>query len=286
MTSSPTYTPSFWQGTALVVVTATMGLADVWLVAWWFGSIWGMATAGGIIVGMMISIAWVVRHYRPDGSIGLLVMAFALTVVLARGSTSAGVLGVIVALGIFGAWFLAYDVWFSGRANAEFVSPVVRLGGDGRAGRALIVYHQGRGPMHFQARVQRAFAEGLQAQGWQVDLTTASKQAPGDVSRYDLMVLGAQAYNWCPAQPIVDYVDRVAGLTGKPVVVVVSGGGMTDRAIQVLQRHVLAAGGAIVKAIEIWTSRPTEEGDGLTDPAALMRREGSRLTLVRQRKTA
>jgi hypothetical protein len=215
-----------------------------------------------------------------------LVVAVALTTLLAASSPRAGVFGTVVALGIFGVWFLGYDMWFTGRANAEFASPVSTLGGDGRAGRALIVHHQGRGPAHFQRRMQRAFAEGLRSQGWQVDLTTASRQAPADVSGYDLIVLGAQAYNWCPARPVVDYVDRVAGLRGKPVVVVVSGGGMTERAMHVLQTHVLTSGGVILKAIEIWTSRPNEERAGLRDPAAIMRREGARLRLARQQQSA
>jgi hypothetical protein len=269
-----------------VVFAATMGLADVWLVAWLLGSTWGTAVAAGTIVGLMVSIAWAIRHYRPAASMAVLAMAVALTTLLAASSPRAGVFGIVVALGIFGVWFLAYDVWFTGRANAEFASPLATLGGDGRAGRALIVHHQGRGPAQFQSRMQRAFAEGLQAQGWKVDLTAASRQAPADVSRYDLIVLGAQAYNWCPARPVVDYVDRVAGLKGKPVVIVVSGGGMTERATQVLQTHVLKSGGVIVKAIEIWTSRPNDERDGWSDPAAIMCREGSRLTLTRQQKSA
>jgi hypothetical protein len=269
-----------------VAFTATMSLADVSLVAWLLGSMWGIAIAAGIMVGMMISIAWAVRRYRPEASIGLLILGAVLTSVVAVTSPGTAGLEVGVALSVFGVWFLAYDVWFTGRANAECASPVTTLGSDGWAGRALIVHHQGRGPTHFQARMQRAFAEGLQAQGWQVDLTTASRQAPRDVSRYDLLVFGTQAYNWCPSQPIVGYVDRVVGLKGKPVVVVVSGGGMTERAMRILQMHVRASGGVIVKAIEIWTSRPNEEHHGLSDPAAIMRYEGSHLMLVRQQKTA
>ena len=77
----------------------------------------------------------------------------------------------------------------------------------------------------------------------------------------------------------------MADLKGTSVVVIVSGGGMTERAIQVLQARIAKAGAAIVDAIEIWTSRPNE-GHGLGDPDAIMRRAGSRLTLAPQRKTA
>jgi hypothetical protein len=45
MTGSPTYTPPIWRVAALVVFTATMRLADVWLVAWLRGSVWGRLRA-------------------------------------------------------------------------------------------------------------------------------------------------------------------------------------------------------------------------------------------------
>jgi hypothetical protein len=237
-------------------------------------------------VGLILSIAWALRRYLGAVSIALFMTAVVMTILLSRSSSSTGLSSVVVALAIFGVWFLAYDVWFTGRANAEFVSRVTTLGGDGSAGRALIVHHQGRGPSHFQARMQRAFAEGLQAQGWQVDITTASRQTPTDLSGYGLLVLGAQTYNWCPARPVVDYIDRVRNLEGKPVVIIVSGGGMTERAMQVLHKCIVRTGGVIVDAIEIWTSRSNEERHGLSDPTAIMRRAGARLTLAPQRKTA
>jgi hypothetical protein len=285
MTRTAIYTPSIWGAAALIVFTAMMGLTDALLVTWWIGSAWGLAVAAGAIVGIILSIAWALRRYLPAVSTGLLVTAAAMTILLARSSFSIGLFSVCVTLGVSGVWFLVYDVWFTGRANTEFVSPVTTLGGDGNAGRALIVHHRGRGPSQFQARVPRAFAEGLQAQGWQVDITTASRQTSTDLSGYDLLVLGAQAYNWCPARPVVDYVDRVGELRGKPVVVIVSGGGMTERAMRVLQTRIVKAGGVVVDAIEIWTSRSNVERHRLTDPVAIMRRAG-RVTLAPQRKTA
>jgi len=107
MTNSPTYIPPIWRTAALVVFTATMGLADVWLVAWLLGSTWGIAIAAGIIIGMMISIAWAVRRYRPEASIGLVIVGVALTTVVAVTSPGAAALGVVVALSVLGVWVLA-----------------------------------------------------------------------------------------------------------------------------------------------------------------------------------
>lgn len=68
--------------------------------------------------------------------------------------------------------------------------------------------------------------------------------------------------------------------------VTVSKGGMTERAMRVLQAGIVKAGGTIVDAIEIWTSRPNEKRHALSDPQAIMRRAGERLRLTPQRKTA
>ena len=125
--------------TALIVFTAIMGLADAWLVAWSIGSVWGTGAAAGTVIGLMLSIAWALRHHLPAVSIGGLVTAIAMVILLSRSSPAAGFFSVLVALGIFGVWCLAYDVWFTGRTNAEVVSQVMTLGGDGSAGRALIV---------------------------------------------------------------------------------------------------------------------------------------------------
>ena len=49
MNGSPMYTPSIWRVAALLVFTATVGLADAWLVAWSIGSVWGTAAAAGCL---------------------------------------------------------------------------------------------------------------------------------------------------------------------------------------------------------------------------------------------
>ena len=280
------YTPSSWSAASGVVFMAIMGLADALLVAWLYGNVSGMAVSAGALLGLMISIAWALRRYLATVSLTLLASAAAITVTLCLNAPPVGLRSAVVAVAVFGVWFLTYDVWFTGRAQTEVVSGVTRLGSDGHVGRALIVHHQGRGRKRFQAHVQRAFAEGLQSQGWQVDVTTASRATPTDLSRYDLLVLGAQSYNWCPARPVVDYLDRLGDLKGKPVVIVVSGGGMTERAIRVLRERVVKAHGAVVDAIEIWTSRPNEERHGLSDPRAILFRAGARLTIPRHQKTA
>jgi hypothetical protein len=114
------------SGAALsIVFTVVIGLADVWLVAWWIGSAWGAVVAAGTIVGLMLSIAWTVRHDAPGVSIGVVVTAVAVPILLSRRSPSAGLFSLLVALGVFGLWCLAYDVWFRRRhqSNAGWRRP-------------------------------------------------------------------------------------------------------------------------------------------------------------------
>ena len=105
MTRAPTYTPPIWRVAAVVVFAATMGLADVWLVAWSLGSTWAVAIAAGTIIGLMISIAWAIRHHLPAASIGGLVVAAAVVSLLAVTSARAAVIGVVAASVVFGMWF-------------------------------------------------------------------------------------------------------------------------------------------------------------------------------------
>ena len=116
MTNSSTRTPPISQSTALAIFAAAMGLADVWLVAWLFGSIWAMAMAAGTIIGLMISIAWAIRRYLLGASMILLLMSVGLTIALERCSPGAAILGAIAAFGIVGFWFLG-EFWLTGHAK-------------------------------------------------------------------------------------------------------------------------------------------------------------------------
>src|SRR5574342_360368 len=95
------YTPPAWRVAAPVVFTVIMALADAWLLAWWIGSVRGAAVAAGTIVGLVLSIAWTIRHFLPAVSLGGLVSGLALTSLLLRGSPGAAWPGVLVALGTF-----------------------------------------------------------------------------------------------------------------------------------------------------------------------------------------
>lgn len=133
------------------------------------------------------------------------------------------------------------------------------LNADTSGGTALVVYHPGL--TDFQERVTNAFADGLVANGWRVEITTASGRAPIELSSYDLLVLGSPTYWWTPARPVTRYVDQVTSLNDRQAILIVTCSGMCDRSASVLSERVRDAGGEVVQTLKLskWaptTSRP------------------------------
>lgn len=154
---------------------------------------------------------------------------------------------------------VAAVIWYWHRISQEVVSQVEVLNPAGDRGTALVVYHPGR--RHFLHKVTSAFAEGLVSSGWRVESTTASSQAPADLSSYDLLVLGGQTYLWSPTRPIRDYVSRLGDLGGKPTVIIITGFGATGRSISIMERLVEEVNGDLVKSLSLTTLRPNDEED-------------------------
>jgi len=274
------YTPKQW-GIAFPYVFAAFLAAAVGLpLAWNTGNVFGAGLCGGLIAGLMVSIAWALRRYTPGVCAVLFLCAIAFLLVLWAMELRASVTGAVMAAALLLAWIVTYDRAFTRRMHAETVSPVTYLGGDGSAGHAFIVYHSTRGG--FQRALQTALADSLITQGWSVDITTASRETPKDVSGYDLLVIGSPSYDWIPARPVVSFLRRARHLDGKPVLIVVSGGGMTERTAKILHRRVERAHGTVLGALELWTKRPNAERHGSTDPLEIMRREGSALSLAKR----
>jgi len=139
----------------------------------------------------------------------------------------------------------------------EVVSELTVLNAEGDQGTALVVYHPGLSD--FQQKVTYAFAEGLISNGWRVEITTASVQAPTDLSRYDLLVLGSPTYDWAPARPLQSYVSRLRDLGGKHTVLLITGMGATGRSMAIMQKLVQEARGNLVKSLSLFTIRPNNE---------------------------
>jgi len=249
-------------------------VAVCWLAYWGYTHqhVWLMALIPGLGVGLLLSAATMVRLPFPVAAIVLIVLA--LLLIAGCWWTYRATDGAFVRLLAFGAaTFALLTVLWSGVLsywiNREVVSPLDVLNPGGETGTALVVYHPGQSS--FQRDVSYAFAEGLVSKGWRVEVTTASAQAPKDLSGYDLLVLGAPTYDWQPAKRLQAYVKGLGDLSAKPTVIIISGAGYTDLSQRAMEMLVQEAGGETLKSLAVWSLRPNEDLYGINDPLEAMR---------------
>jgi flavodoxin len=116
---------------------------------------------------------------------------------------------------------------------------------------ALVIYHPGL--TGFSYDIAYTFAERLVSNGWRVEITTASSQAPADLTRYDLVVLDWPIYDFNPGPTITNYVHRIGNLQGKDIVIITIGGGINPfNAQDAMKQIVQDANGQIEKTVSIF----------------------------------
>jgi flavorubredoxin len=99
-----------------------------------------------------------------------------------------------------------------------------------------------------------AFAEGLASSGWCVEITTASSEAPSDLSKYSLLVFAFPVYGGTPGTAVVSYVNRINDLDGINTVIIACGGGdIGENLNPPLKQQVQAANGAFYKGLSLST---------------------------------
>ncbi|MCK4884676.1 hypothetical protein KAS24_01275, partial [Candidatus Bathyarchaeota archaeon] len=121
---------------------------------------------------------------------------------------------VIVVSGVLG--FVLFKI------NSDYVSGIDVLNADGSE-TALIIYHPGLSS--FMKDVVYAFADGFVETGWRIEITTASSQAPTDLSEYSLLVLGSPVYAGNPSPTIKRHIERIGDLQGINTVLLVTSAG-------------------------------------------------------------
>jgi flavorubredoxin len=161
--------------------------------------------------------------------------------------------------------------------NKEVVSEVKTLNPEGDGGTALVVYHPGKSDFH--ERVTSGFAEGLASNGWRVEITTASSQAPPDLSGYDLLVLGGPTYWFTPNRPIRRYLSRLGDLGGQRTVTIITAMGAGERSTSIMEKQVREANGNLVNALILYTTRPNEDLYGINDAVEIATRAAKEIAL-------
>ena len=179
----------------------------------------------------------------------------------------------IIILGALTAAVVLSYAWL----NKEIVSEIEVWNPAGDKGTALLVYHPGKGG--FGQRVTSALVEGLISNGWRVERTTPSAQAPTDLSGYDLLVLGGPTYWFTPSRPIHRYLRRLGDLAGKRTVTIITGLGAGDRSNSIMENDVQEANGDLVKSLLLYTIRPNEDLHGINDAEEIATRAAKGIPL-------
>lgn len=154
----------------------------------------------------------------------------------------------ITVLAVFGGLFgyLEYSVY------REITTQTAVLNAVG-AKTALIIYHPGL--TDYAENITYTYAEALAANGWRVEVTTASSQAPADLTKYSLLVLCWAIYDFGPAPTITNYIHRIGNLNGISTVVIVLGGGLDPfNAKEAMIKTVENADGNIVQTLTAYRS--------------------------------
>jgi hypothetical protein len=231
----------------------------------------------GLCVGAFLWNAYSYWLVYPAVSIVLVVLAIAPIIRLFRAGTEVLRQGLIAAVVTLLVLFVAWHGLLGLVVNAEVISEIEVLNPNGSAGTTLLVYHPGRSG--FQKMLIEGFSEGLVSNGWRVEITTASREAPTDLSGYDLLVLSAPTYDWVPARPIQRYLERLGDLGGQPTVVVISAAGTTTLSLPKMESLVREANGDLVTSHALWTLVPNRLEYGIDDPEEIMRREAQAIPL-------
>ncbi|MGD6934051.1 MAG: hypothetical protein ACQCN5_07595 [Candidatus Bathyarchaeia archaeon] len=118
---------------------------------------------------------------------------------------------------------------------------------------ALVIYHPGL--TSFSKDVASAYADGLVSSGWQVELTTASNQAPSDLSKYSLLALCWPIYDFNPAPTVTNYIHRVGNLNNINTTIIAVGGGIDPlNAPAAMSKTVQDANGQVIQQLTLFRS--------------------------------
>lgn len=161
---------------------------------------------------------------------------------------------IVVGIGaLVGTLAVAFVV---GNRDVASAIDVVNAGGSKTA---LLVYQPGLSSL--PKDVSYAFADGLASSGWRVEITTASTEAPSDMSNYSLLVLAWPIYGGTAGAATVRYVDRIDNLHGIQTVLIATGGN-PGGGFDTMKQKVQAANGVVIESLA-----PNEGNGNATDIA-------------------
>ena len=130
---------------------------------------------------------------------------------------------------------------------------------------ALVTYHPGLSS--FSHDVSYAFADGLVSTGWRVEIATPSIEAPINLSKYSLLVVASNTYEFNPDMPTTRYLERIGDLGGIETVVITLGAGYGEQSQKVLENLVEDSNGVIIESLLLYSIAPNEGDFSATEIA-------------------
>jgi hypothetical protein len=130
---------------------------------------------------------------------------------------------------------------------------------------ALILYHPGLSS--FSHDVCYAFADGLLANKWRVEITTPSVEAPTNLSKYDLLVISSNTYAFNPDTPTIRHLERIGNLKGIQTVLITLGAGSAEESKSVFEDLVESHNGTIIQSVLLYSMAPNENDKKATEIA-------------------
>lgn len=144
--------------------------------------------------------------------------------------------------------FIAVPIFIS-LLEVEIIRDVTTINSDGTAGKAFVAYRPGLSD--FQEDITNGFIQGLEENGWYINVTTLSSQTPTNLCSYDLLVFGSPTYGGLPHDSVGEYFKRTQNFNGKDVVLIVSAGG-TDTALLAMQEMVESKNGVVIESLILY----------------------------------
>jgi len=130
---------------------------------------------------------------------------------------------------------------------------------------ALVLYHPGLSS--FSHDVSYAFADGLIANDWRVEIATPSFEAPTALSKYHLLVVSSNTYGFNPDTPTTRHLERIGDLGGIETVAITLGAGSAEQSQQIFENLLESHNGTIIKSLLLYSMAPNEGGNSATEIA-------------------
>ena len=172
-------------------------------------------------------------------------------------------IGTVVFVIIVGILFM----YIVDKAMQETVTPLRTLNPESSGSRVIIIYSPGVSDYH--QKITDAFAAGLIASDWRVDIVTASSNTLTDFTGYELLVIGGPIHGGLPSKSLKDYMARVNNLDGLRIYTVLTSIGGKPQGEQYVSDWIISQGGVEVGWLSLSTMSQNTPVDGATDPGQI-----------------